>query len=195
MTYYPKSQIKENLYTAGDEYYIKSSGKSFTGYYWSNSSGKYYTGKTPQDKPNQELIKIEEGGDLLDLPQNESFWTETYNNTVVQSKPGLSPIPYQAQPTSQDYINGYFTRYFTKKTNQNIYIEISKKSYDLLESKSSKILWQLYESVSVVWQLTGEEKQVYNANRNNVLLTENKNKLPGFSRFFKKQYSKYYKKS
>lgn len=194
MSYYPKSQIKENLFTNGDEYAIKSSGKNYRGYYWSNSSGKYFTGKTPQDKPNQELIAIEEGDDILDLPQNESFWTETYNNTVVQSRPGLSPQPYKSNPTSQDYSNGYFTRYFSKKTNQNIYSEISKKDYDMIQAKSSKVLWQLYQSVSVVWQLEGEEQQVYNANRNNVLLVEKQNKLPGFNKFFRKEFSKYYKK-
>jgi len=193
MTYYPKSQITENLFTNGDEYTIKSSGKDYRGYYWSNSSGKYFTGKTPQDKPNEELIKIEEGEDVLDLPQNESFWTETYNNTLIQSKPGLSPIPYKSSPTSQDYTNGYFIRYFSKKTNQNIYIEINKKDFDLIQSKSSKILWQLYQPISVVWQLSGDEQQVFKANRNNVLLVEKQNKLPGFNKIFKKEYSKFYK--
>ena len=53
--YYPLSQIQTNLY-ANEGFAIKSTGELYSGYYWKNSSGQYFTGKTPQDTPTQELI-------------------------------------------------------------------------------------------------------------------------------------------
>jgi hypothetical protein len=50
--YYPKSQIKTNLFTNGDEYYISTNGESYKGYYYKTSNGQVFTGKTPDDRPN-----------------------------------------------------------------------------------------------------------------------------------------------
>ena len=72
--YYPKSQIKTNLYTNGDEYVIESTQIPYTGYYYLTSTGKAFTGKTPDDKPNQELIPVEpvvkDEGEFLPLTRN-----------------------------------------------------------------------------------------------------------------------------
>ena len=32
--YYPKSQIKTNLFTNGNEYFLSTNGESYTGYYY-----------------------------------------------------------------------------------------------------------------------------------------------------------------
>ena len=53
--YYPQSQIKTNLYTNGQEFSIESTKENYIGYYWKTSDGKYFTGKTPNDKNIQEL--------------------------------------------------------------------------------------------------------------------------------------------
>ena len=46
--YYPKSQIKPNLYTSGNEYALESTpNNSYKGHYYKTSIGKSYTGKTP----------------------------------------------------------------------------------------------------------------------------------------------------
>jgi hypothetical protein len=55
MSYYPLSQIKTNLYTNGTEY-TTLDGVAYTGYYFKISTGQLFTGRTPQDQPNQELI-------------------------------------------------------------------------------------------------------------------------------------------
>lgn len=56
--YFPKSQIKTNLYTNGEEFELKGTKTSYIGDYYSISSGKYYTGKNPNDGRNRELIPI-----------------------------------------------------------------------------------------------------------------------------------------
>jgi len=59
MAYLPKSQIKPNLYTKGEEYYLNN--QSYKGYYYVTSTGEAYTGKHPGDLPNELLTqKIEE---------------------------------------------------------------------------------------------------------------------------------------
>ena len=54
--YYPKSQITPNLYTNGNELQVKSTGENYIGYYYKTSSGIYYSGKTPEEKPSVKLI-------------------------------------------------------------------------------------------------------------------------------------------
>ena len=54
--YYPLSQITSNLHTNGGEFVIKNTNTPYVGYYWKTSKGQYFTGKTPQDTPTEELI-------------------------------------------------------------------------------------------------------------------------------------------
>ena len=46
MTYYPKSQVKTNLYTKGGEFQLKSTKQKYSGYYWKNSKGEIFIQKT-----------------------------------------------------------------------------------------------------------------------------------------------------
>ena len=55
--YFPKSQIISNLSTNGGEFILSSTRKPYTGKYFSTSDGRFYTGATPQDGNNQELLK------------------------------------------------------------------------------------------------------------------------------------------
>ena len=50
--YYPKSQIKTNQYSNGGDYVLSTTKEAYTGYYYVTSTGKTYTGRTPQDGPN-----------------------------------------------------------------------------------------------------------------------------------------------
>lgn len=50
MPYYPKSQITTNLYAEPGELLVESNNTPYVGYYWTNSKGEYWSGKTPQDK-------------------------------------------------------------------------------------------------------------------------------------------------
>ena len=47
MPYYPKSQVKTDLYTKGGQFQIKSTKKEYTGYYWKNSKGEIFTKRNP----------------------------------------------------------------------------------------------------------------------------------------------------
>jgi len=172
MSYYPKSQIITNLSSNGELTY-KSNGTPYFGFYYKLSNGKSFTGKTPQDGPNEELIMPP-----LDNP-------ETINN-------GKVPIYYQNTPTEKDYQNGTFPRYFCKKANELIYIEISKDTFDKLTNQDPNIYWQLYVPFQVNWKLTGSRADVFRVNRNIVEIAMNKNKLYKFNDYLKKDYLKFW---
>jgi len=170
--YYPKSQIQENLSSNGDLSY-KSSGTPYYGFYYRVSTGKYFTGKTPQDGPNEELIPSPDSPTVLD-------------------EEGKVPVYYLNTPIDQDYQFGSFIRYFCKKANELIYIEISKQTFDKLINKDPKIYWELYVPFSIKWKLTGSREAVYKTNKNLVELTIQNQKLYQFDNYLKKDYLKFW---
>jgi len=201
--YYPLSQIKTNLYTNGGEYTLSSTNQSYTGYYYKTSNGQYFTGKTPQDTPSEELLPVKTYITIT-LPQAPlapvlNLDREDVKNTsyISLTNPKINQLIYSPYynpqlPTQQDYQIGEFRRYFCKKTNEIIYIEINKDQYTKLITKDPQILWQLYQPFFIDWQLTGDKQQVAKVNRNMVLLTSKNLKLPAFSLYLKEDYTKYY---
>jgi hypothetical protein len=173
--YYPKSQIQENLSSNGDLSY-KSDGNPYYGFYYKISTGKYFTGKTPQDGPNEELILFQ--GEL--------------NVSSLVDENSKTPIYYLNAPVDNDYQFGSFIRYFCKKANELIYIEISKQTFDKLVNKDPKIYWELYVPFSIKWKLTGSREAVYKTNKNLVELTIQNQKLYQFDNYLKKDYLKFW---
>jgi hypothetical protein len=201
--YYPLSQITSNLYTNGGEYVYKSNQENYTGYYWKTSSGKIYTGKTPQDIPTSELISansnpfnpVLQNSSIPVIINQNDFENTNYINvkSIDTSQIALTPIYFPTQPTQQDYQIGEFRRYFCKKTNEIQYIEISKDQFDLLIAKDPQILWQLYFPFFIPWDITGNKEQVARVNKNIVDLTIKNLRLPRFNDYLKNDYTKYYK--
>jgi hypothetical protein len=214
--YYPLSQITPNLHTNGNEYMIISTQENYVGYYWKNSKGQLFTGKTPQDSPNQELTLIidasPEGIEYstspiqdkmtifpiwdVDSPFREvDFEINTYltlknipldTNIII---PTFSPTI----PTEKDYQIGECRRYFCKKTNEIIYLEINKDTHDKLIGKDSTILYQLYQPFNLPWKLTGDKSQVFITNKNITELTSKQQNLPMLLAYLKNDFTKYYK--
>jgi hypothetical protein len=195
--YYPKSQIKTDLYTNGGQYALSTSNQDYKGYYYEISNGEKYTGRNPQDGPNillTEPLSINNptiSNTTTQTPTqqiiytvNESVSTSLPNRTIPQFNPTI--------PTDSDKSLGVFSRYFCKKTNELIYLEINKQTYDQLNNKNPNIAWDLYTPQLVLWQIKGNQEQTYLANKNNVSLLEQKQKWYGFSQYFKEDFSKYY---
>ena len=173
--YYPKSQIVTNLSSNGDLAY-KSNKTPYFGFYYKLSNGKLFTGKTPQDGPNEELI----------------IFVKELNVETLSNENNKVPTYYLNSPTEQDYQNGTFPRYFCKKANELIYIEISKSTFDKLTNQDPNIYWQLYVPFQINWKLTGSQEDVFKVNRNIVEIAINKNKLYKFDDYLKKDYLKFW---
>jgi len=55
--YIPKSQIKDNLFTPGGEWFYVSNNSPYTGFYYQLANGKAYTGKDQNTPPNEEIYQ------------------------------------------------------------------------------------------------------------------------------------------
>ena len=197
--FYPKSQIKTNLYTNGEEYILSTTKEAYIGYYFEVSSGQKYTGKTPQDGINILLIKPQRttnlvSGETIPPPINEIITYESEEYSIIPPTRSL-PTPNPTIPTQQDKSLGVFQRYFCKKNNELIYIEIDKNTFNLLQSKSSTIAWDLYTPLSTLWYIKGDKEQTYKANKGLISLIEQNQKWYGFSKYLKEDFLKYYLES
>jgi len=192
--YFPKSQVKTNLYTNGGELSRLDTNEDYVGYYWETSSGKIYAGKNPQQLPLVELLKKQAPTEEAVPLFKPTTWVTNYSEDVVSNNLGMVPGTYKPEPSEEDYQFGEIQRYFTKKTNQNIYYEISKEDYTKIDSKSNSILWQLYLAIEIPWIISGNEKDVAQTNYNIVVNKEITQKLPGFRKVFRKNFLQLYKK-
>jgi hypothetical protein len=84
-------------------------------------------------------------------------------------------------------------RYFCKKTNEIIYLEINKETYDKLVKRDPQILWQLYQPFNLPWRISGDLANVVSVNINIVALTSTQQNLPRLAEYLKNDYAKYYK--
>lgn len=215
--YFPKSQITSNLYTNGGEFILDPSGKEYIGFYFKTSKGDFYTGRNTSDRPNVKLIQVNEfySESAKDLPQSNivlsshnplnfdfininnleviSKYSQIKNIDVYNSSPKMIPYYSPTFPNQQDYQNGEFQRYFCKKVNEILYIEINLEQYTKLLSQDSQIEFSLYKPFTISWVLTGSKEQVYKTNKNIVELISFQQKLPKFGDYLKFDYIKYYK--
>lgn len=190
--YYPKSKYKGELYSNGN-FIIQDNNTPYTGYYYSTFDGKYFTGKFPNDGTNLPLISY---SPLTEIPDpgvddiiNDFRFDSTDNFTYSRLKQidrntpqAIAPKSYYPQPIEDDYNVGEFTRYFSKKANENIYTETSA-------------LYQnsLYVGFSLPWLLTGDKDKVYQTNENMVMLKEQQLQISGLGAYLNFNYLKFYK--
>lgn len=195
--YYPKSQIKTNLFTDGGELVNSITQDFYQGYYYETSTGQKYTGKTPQDGPNVLLNAFD--------PNDPVEFKQTFNPDLIITQDDLSdgsyplnppvrslPVFNLTLPTNQDKTNGQFTRYFCKRNNEIKYLEIDKDTYQKLKNQDPKIAWDLYTPVIVLWIIQGNQTQVFNSNKATVQTIEQNLKWYGFTQYFQDKFLKYY---
>lgn len=203
--YFPKSQIKSNLYTNGGEYILSTTKEGYKGYYYEVSTGQRFTGKTPQDGPNISLLPYtslnrepsptppdSDPNQLITLnisPETLPFYPiydlkyipiQTPNNRSL-------PQPNPTFPTDQEVSLGVYTRYFCKKNNELKYMEIDKNTFQLLSTRANNIAWDLYTPVSTLWYLRGNIDS-YGANKGLISLIEKNQKWYGFTQWFKEKF-------
>jgi hypothetical protein len=196
--YYPKSQIKTNLYTNGGDFILLNNSTPYVGYYYETSNGRYFTGQNPNESPSFELIKISVSSSSAPQISEDNFYlieTRYYaskNLPLNQTPPSL---PKQSYPivTENDYKLGEFQRYFVKKGNEPKFIEISKEDHLKYVSQDRDVMFELYVPIQINWVLTGDKDQVYKTNQNIVIRAERDNNLPGFEPYFKGKFTQFYK--
>jgi hypothetical protein len=174
MAYIPKNKIKTNLSTNGNEFIIERSQAVYSGYFYRLYNGEAYTGKFPGDGKNEKLI-----------PARPSYTDAPPNSLTTTSIPPLYPTP-------DDYKNGMFNRYFSKKRNEYLFEELTKDQYDQLNNPNST-RFTLYKPFFIKWMLTGDEQTVANYNFYSIRNAEEKESVLGLNEFLQMNYLQYYK--
>ena len=194
--YYPKSQIQTGFYSNND-LAISSTQTSYVGPYFKTSDGNFYTGKEPNDGPNQLLISLSESNTIINNINPIKNRVEDlrfkganviYSTLIEASKNDLpyTPIPYFPILTQDDINNGEFVRYFAKKSNQNLYTEIDGNNFS--ESVSSN----LYITFQLVWVISGEKETVKQINAKQVAFVEKNLQIMGLGEYLKFNYLQFY---
>jgi hypothetical protein len=196
--YYPKSQIKPNLYTNGGEYIVSSTKEGYIGYYYETSTGQKYTGKFPGDGQNLLLIQaifVTSKSETSNYPSPPTM-IELFDPSQDKILPSRTiPSSTPTLPTEQDKQKGQFIRYFCKKTNENIYLEIDQDTYKQLISQDPKIAWDLYNPTQIIWIIKGDKTQTYTSNKGSVTVIEQQKSWYGFTQWFKDKFLQYYLES
>jgi hypothetical protein len=180
MAYIPKNKIKSNLYTQGGEFIYVSNNEGYAGDYHELYNGKFFTGKTPNSANIKEL-------------KRSTPIQPTNAPTSLLSDPPPPNTSLPLLPTSQDYKNGEFVRYFICRRNQPLFVEINKATFTQYVQKDSTVSWRLYKPFSLFWVLTGDINQVAQTNKNVTEFTEQKEKVEGLSVYLKEDWTQYYK--
>jgi hypothetical protein len=217
MAYIPKNKISTNLYSRNNDLVYKSNQKKYTGYYYKTYTGQYFTGKNPNDGVNDELVRVLPTDtdynrnslqskiaftdaptifDSLDTPgYSEEMiinYTALKNISLDESTYKHLPTSYYPNPTEDDYNLGVFTRYFCVKANEDIYLEISKDTYNALNNQKGDWLWELYTPFQFLWTISGEDKEVEKTNYNMTIIQEKRLKRRGLTQFLRNNYLKFY---
>tara|TARA_R110000803_G_C11919909_1_gene314206 strand:- start:63 stop:671 length:609 start_codon:yes stop_codon:yes gene_type:complete len=201
--YIPKNRIKTNLYTRGDEYVIKSNGENYIGFYYSLFNGTFFTGKTQNDLPTEEIIKTSSSTeDILRLTSENLVFQRYASNYVYNRLSNINVsltklIPQQSYPlpTEDDYLLGSFTRYFAVKVNELQYLELDLPTFQKLKKRDNNWMWEMYTIFSIQWTLIGDQEEVARANKNQILIAEQNNKRLGLNIFLRRDYLKFYQES
>ena len=146
--YISKSNIVEVGYTYGQRFLL-SDNKFYIGAYHKDKFGNWWTGEnhTPSSIRLTEFLAV--------VPNDPSYITTNLKfkdrfNTKLNNNSYSNEF---IQPTEDDYIKGYFTRYIAKNNASSTltFIEVTKSTYDNMLKDQSPF----YSIVALLWKLTG----------------------------------------
>lgn len=199
--YYPKNKIKTNLYANIGEFVYSNDLSPFSGYYYSLYNGKFFEGKSPT-KNNKQIIPSSQAlnSETDPVPENKpNYLLDSDNPTtsyiVISGQSRKLPTSYYPQPTEQDYRTGQFRRYFCRKVNENIFLEINKTDYEALFNQDPNYVFSLYIPFYLYWYLTGDKDQTAIINKRVTLQAQQLLELSGLDKFIERTggYLKFYK--
>jgi len=164
--YISPSNIIETGYTQGHQY-ILPDGNNYKGFYHKDNLNRYWTGKEHTNISIQ-LNNLINNNDKIDLNfiSKNNIISKSYSKKYEQTISSPLLKTNFIQPTTNDYIKGYFTRYVaqlkaTTRPEFNI-VELNKESFnkiiqDLNINKS-------YKLASFNWKISGPFFDLYKDN-------------------------------
>ena len=180
--YFPKTQIKPNLKANPGEF-ITSQGKEYVGDYFKTSKGDFFTGKSPSNPPNNPIYEVSSQDFTKEKETKQTSYFIEDGKRIAPAP--LPPTPSPTLPTKQDYKTGQMIRYFVKKSNESIFVEIQKDEYNKFSQDDSSVQHQLYIPFSLSWVIRGEKDEVEKLNKNITILKQGQQKLFGLTKYIK----------
>lgn len=154
--YYPKSQIVTKSTNGGE--LQTPSGENYVGNYFETSDNRVFAGTV------ESPIPLSRGNQQEEEPQAE--WTVEGTGYQVRNEAGVAPKNSQPRPTPTDISNGVFPRFFVQKRNEAIVFEVNREQYDMIQNRSNRVQWQLYQAMRIDWVISGDKNEAFNSNRN-----------------------------
>ena len=147
--YYPEGQIQKGLYTQGVEWMLED-GTEYVGDYHRYITGEVFTKSAYIKNISQKLIPY------VNLSQNDNRVKFEYDSLRDEEVESFVFARYEKSiPLQRDYDSGFYYRYFAKRHFDGLITEISKNTYDLLQSEHYKTLelaWKLRDTAPIVNQ-------------------------------------------
>jgi hypothetical protein len=145
--YYPVEEIDNNQYTYGNELMTEDN-VEYIGPFHRYITGEVYTGATWNSKTSRKLVKFEQQNKLT-----------IYN----QLKPDIrlkysSPKRIVPQISSNDIANGSIQRYFIRKQNEFIVLEIDSGQF--INWSNNQIDNKMYTAIQLEWFVTGNIQDI-----------------------------------
>lgn len=181
MPYLPKTSISIES-TSGNFLVYKDTRENYVGEYIRTNKGKYYVG-TDNVRLGKELILLsqinrestKQGDGSINVRKHKIIKNQIFNFlSKTKDIPSFKP-----NPTDEDYKKGFLVRYFAKRANANIYIEIEKKIHDKLKSKHAEYDYNLYQAKKLNWHITGNVHK-----KNSIVLNKLRKEYPNIVSLF-----------
>ena len=84
---------------------------------------------------------------------------------------------------------------YTRENSKPVFIEIEKKIYDKYNQRNSQVSWQLYNHISLFWELVGDMNKVAQINKNMTTLVEQKEQAFGLGLYLEENWTQYYREN
>jgi len=173
---YSVNEITNDLYTFGKEWMTEDD-VEYIGLYHTYTTGEVYTRPVWDEQLSKKLVAY----------TDTTTAVYKYNKLRPDIKTTRKSIqPYQVIVSASDYKIGYITRYFAKKRNENLIIEVNASQY--ADWNSNKIDNILYDMTQIKWWVSGNINDIIGIVNVPGVRTKNKQivyateaKMPGIS--------------
>ena len=145
--YYDPTEITNNLFTSGSQY-MTELGTNYIGLYHVYNTGEIYTGATWSPLTSIKLMAYVEPNETTNVYKSIKSINTTYQHVSI----------YKPTVAVQDRNVGYITRYFLKKINEMLFLEVSSSTWRLWQTNN--IDRNLYAGVEVQWYITGNTQDM-----------------------------------
>ena len=145
---YSIAETQNNLYTFGGE--------------WQTTNGVEYRGSYHRYSTTQETFTEPEwsfGISRTLIPyQKESSLVAAYKQLAAPETAYQSVQPVRLEITEQNRVDGFIMRYFMKKINETLIVEVSEEQYAAYQNR--QIDNNMYVAGAVKWQIAGPIESV-----------------------------------